>query len=67
MPNSMPPTASHSSRLASSRPLSGGSWLLRSAAVQYLVAWKKADRPNGSDKAATVSSAGSRNITRVMA
>ena len=57
-------TAVHNRRLASSRPLRGGSRVLRSLAVQYLVAMVRADMPKGSVRARSVSCCMSRRATR---
>src|SRR3954465_8359315 len=65
MPNSASATPDHNNRLASKSPESGGSIVLRSAAVQYLVAMLSADRPNGSASATVVSNCGSRRRPRI--
>ena len=63
--NIAPATPSQMARLSNSKPASGGSCALRSAAVQYLVVMLRADRPKGSASAATVSNCGSRSRPRL--
>jgi len=48
IPNSARATPVHTSRLATNTPVSDGSIVLRSAAVQHLVVTASADSPNGS-------------------
>jgi hypothetical protein len=64
MANSTAATPVHSRRLASSTPSSGGSSVLRSAAVQYLVRVPSADRAKGSVSEAIWSSCWSRSQMR---